>query len=359
MMKIIDRYILRYFLSSLLLITLAIGLLIVAINMVEEISSFIDNDIPLLTIVEYYTFFAGWILKSFLPVFVLLASLTTIGILARRNEILALKASGMSLYRIAAPLLLLTFLLSLGHIYYNEMIFPEANKKRVEMKEYIIRNRSQRARQNSYNIYRQVNQNFFFTINTYNKSAMEGKDIKLYRSEKNKLIELITSNRIKFGSNGWMLYNGVRRIFTDTSESYVTFDSLSASYIEEKPSDFERPLGKPEDMGYVELKRYIDIMKRTGGVYTRELVDLKFKLSFPFASFIIILISVPIASSPKRGGVAISFALGAGIALIYFVSFKVIQSFAHNGLLDPDIAAWSINAFFLVVGLSIMLRARK
>ena len=156
-----------------------------------------------------------------------------------------------------------------------------------------------------------------------------------------------------------MLYNGTRRIFSDSAENFIPFDSLSADFIKDKPSDFENPPGHPEDMGYAELKHYIDMMKRSGGPYQRELVDLRLKLSFPFASFIVILICVPLSSNPKRGGIAVSFALGAGIALLYFVCFKVTQSFGYNEKLSPDLAAWLINGIFFLVGLFIMFKTRK
>ncbi len=359
MIKTLDRYLLRYFISSMVLVGLGIGIIIVAINMIEELRSFIDHNVPFGDIAKYYFYFAGWILKSFLPVFVLLAALISIGILARRNEILAMKASGISLYRIATPLLIFTFLLSLAHIYYNEVIFAEANKTRVELKEFTIKGRSQRGRHSSYNIYRQIDRNMFYTIGTYHIDRMDGNDIRIYRSANNKLAELITARTIKFTERNWMLYKGVRRIFTDTSENYTTFDSLPAPFIKDRPADFERPLGKPEDMGYEELEYYIEVMKRTGGPYTQELVDLKTKLAFPFSSFIVILVCVPIASNPKRGGIAISFALGAGIALLYFVCFKVTQSLGHNGKIAPDLAAWLMNGIFFVIGLVITLRARK
>lgn len=327
--------------------------------MVEELRHFIDHDVPLGDIFIYYVYFAGWILKSFLPVFVLLAGLTSIGILARRNEILAMKAGGVSLYRIAAPILIFTFLLSFAHIYYNEYIFPPGNKKRVEMKEYTIKKRSKRLKSSINNIYRQVNKDIFFVIQGYNVPRKEGTVVKIYRSENNKLVELITAKQIKYTMRNWMLYDGVRRIFGDSTETFETFDTLSAAYIKDKPSDFEKPLGKPEDMGYNELKYYIDVMKRTGAPYRRELVDLKFKLSYPFASFIVILICVPLASNPKRGGVAISFAVGSGISMVYFVSFKIVQSLGYSEKIHPDLAAWLINGIFLLVGAIIMLRARK
>lgn len=359
MIKTLDRYLLRNFISSLIIITLGFGILIIAINMVEELRDFIDHDVPLVQIFIYYIYFAGWILKSFLPVFVLLAALTSIGILARKNEILAMKAGGISLYRIAAPILILTFLLSIAHIYYNEYIYPPGNKKRVEMKEYTIKKISPKANKLVRNIYRQVNKDLFFVIQGYDIPKKEGSEIKIYRSKDDKLTEMISAKKIQYTSRNWMLYNGVRRLFYDSTETFETFDTLSVAYIKDKPSDFEKPLEKPEDMGYDELKHYIEVMKRTGAPYQRELVDLKFKLSYPFASFIVILICVPIASNPKRGGIAISFAVGSGIAMLYFVCFKVIQSLGYSEKLQPDLAAWLINGVFLLVGMVIMLRARK
>jgi lipopolysaccharide export system permease protein len=247
----------------------------------------------------------------------------------------------------------------MGHIYYNEIIFPEPNKRRVEMKEYTIKKRSTSARRLANNIYRQINKDLFFTIGSYSIPKMEGKDFRLYRSRDDRLVELTTARKIMFTDRSWMLYDGIRRLFSDTTEEFNTFDSLSAAYIQDRPSDFEIPLGKPEDMGYKELKHYIDMMKRTGGPYRRELVDLKLKLSYPLSSFIVILICVPIASNPKRGGIAVSFAIGAGIALLYFVCLKVTQSFGYNEKLHPDIAAWIINGTFLVIGLVIIRKARK
>jgi lipopolysaccharide export system permease protein len=359
MIKILDKYLLRYFLASLLLVTFGIGLLFVVINMIEELRDFIDHQVPLTEILTYYLYFAGWVVKSFLPLFVLLAALISIGILARRNEILAMKSSGISLYRIAAPLLIVTLLLSLGHIYYNEVIFAEANKKRVEMQEFEIKKRPKTGQYTTYNIYRQIDKNAFFTIDVYNAARMEGSGFKLFRSRENRLLELTTARTVAYGDRGWVLYNGGRRLFTDTTEQYVTFDSLPAGYIKYKPSDFEVPLGKPEDMAYKELEHYINMMKRAGSPYRRELVDLKLKLSYPLSSFLVILICVPIASNPKRGGIAISFAVGAGIALLYFVCFKVTQSFGYNERLHPDLAAWMINGVFFLVGLIIMARSRK
>ena len=77
------------------------------------------------------------------------------------------------------------------------------------------------------------------------------------------------------------------------------------------------------------------------------------------ASFIVVLICVPFASNPRRGGIAVSFAAGALIALVYFVLFRIMQSAGYNGKIPENAAAWAINALFFVVGVFSMLKARK
>ena len=121
---------------------MAIGLTIVVINMVEELRDFIDHDVSLLQILEYYTYFGGWVVKSFTPMFVLLATLFSVSILTRKNEILAMKASGRSLYRLTLPFAIVALLIAIGHFYYNEYIFPPANQRKLEIKNFTIEKKS-------------------------------------------------------------------------------------------------------------------------------------------------------------------------------------------------------------------------
>jgi lipopolysaccharide export LptBFGC system permease protein LptF len=65
-------------------VIVAIGLTIISINMVEQLRDFIDHQVPFKEVLEYYAYFGGWVLKSFFPVFVLLATLFSVSILARR-----------------------------------------------------------------------------------------------------------------------------------------------------------------------------------------------------------------------------------------------------------------------------------
>ncbi|MEW5995559.1 MAG: LptF/LptG family permease, partial [Candidatus Zixiibacteriota bacterium] len=151
----------------------------------------------------------------------------------------------------------------------------------------------------------------------------------------------------------------VLREFDSTGESYTEFDQYPLPDIEDRPDDFSKPIGKPEDMSYDELKAYIDLMKRTGGPYLRESIDLDIKLAFPLTSIIVVLISVPFASSPRRGGIAVSIAAGALISLAYFVLFRVLQSAGYNERIPKELAIWGVNGLFFLVGVVSMMLSKK
>lgn len=360
LVKKLDRYLLKSFGLALLVVTLAIGLTINVINIIEKLRDFIDHQVPILAIAEYYLYFGGWVVKSFLPMFVLIASLFSVSLLARRNEILAMKASGLSLYRIALPFLVLAVILSAGHFYYNEYIFPPANQRRLEIKKFTIEKKSRQATTQINSIYRQIEPGYIYTIEGFNVERRTGHAVRVYRTSDNHLRKIITAQRIAFEDNTWMLYDGIERTFTDTTgETYREFESMRFPDIKEKPEDFSKKIGDPEDMGLEELEEYIDLMKRTGGPYYREVVDLGIKYAYPLASFIVVLISIPIASNPRRGGLAVSISIGALISLIYFVLFRVLQSAGYNQKIPVEVAVWGVNALFFLVGVVLLLRARK
>ena len=358
--KKLDFYLLRFFFVTLFVVTLAIGFTIIIINMVEELRDFIDHQVPLLSILEYYLYFGGWVVKSFFPVFIMLATLFSVSMLARRNEILAMKASGVSLYRITLPFLLVAGLLAYFHFSYNEYIFPPANKKRLEIKRFTIEKKSKDALARIHNIYRQIKPGYFYTITSFNSTRQEGNDFRLYKSEDNRLSQIITSENIFYRDHVWRLENVVIRNFDDSAnELFTRQDTLTLFDIKDRPADFARRIGKPEDMGYDELKRYIELMKRTGGPYAREAIDLRMKFAYPITSIIVVLISIPFASNPRRGGIAVSFATGAMLALIYFVLLRMMQSAGYNEKIPQEVAVWGVNGVFLLAGLILMLKAKK
>lgn len=356
----LDIYLIRLFLLSMLVVFLSTVLTFVAINAIEELRDFVDHDVPLSTIAEYYFYFAGWVVKSFLPMFVLLGTLFSISILARRHEILAMKACGISLYRIAAPIILVTALLAVGHFYYAEYLFPPANQKRLEIKAYTINKKGKRAQQRVRNVSRQISKDQFFTLTTFDVARMSGLGFRNIKYENNSIARIVVAKKLVYLDHKWWAIDGIERIFdTAQTESFHDFDTLEIGEIDAKPEDFAKRIGKPEDMGYEDLKRYIALMKKTGGPYMQEKIDLQVKVSYPISSCIVVLLCIPFAANPRRGGIAVSIAVGAIISLAYFVLFRTLQSAAYSEKIPELVGVWGVNGLFLVIGLIAIIAARK
>lgn len=360
MIKRLDRYLLRHFFAALLVVTMAMVVMICVINMVEELREFIDNQVPILKVLEYYLYFAGWGVKTFFPFFVLLASLFSVSMLARRNELLAMKASGVSLYRITLPLFVAALLMSGVHFWFNEYFYPAYNEKRLDIKVYEIERKSKEAHARRRRVIRQISPGNYYEMGSVNTLRGEGVDFKLYNTEDNKLERIVTSKRIVYRNHNWLALDGVERNFLlQPLKRFSEFDTLVVTQIKDTPSDLSRKIGKPEDMSLDEITYYINLMKRIGNPYTRESVTRKLKFSFPLTSAIVVLICVPFAGDPRRSGVAVSIAAGTMIALFYFISFRIMQSAGYNEKVPEDIAAWGINVVFLLVGIVLMVTARK
>ena len=358
MLSTLDRYILVRFARALLVVTAAVSILIIVINLVEELRDFVDHKTPLKEIFLYYVYFAGWTLRSFLPLFAFLGGLFAIGSLARTNEILALNASGVSTRRITLPLFIVAALLGGAHFYYNEYIYPPANARRLEIKEFFIENRPRESVINRYNIYRQISDSAYYVIDVYSAPDRRASGVKLFRRDRNRLGEFMGAREMVYINGVWHMIDGAHRVFREDGDVFTTFDTLAAPIIADKPADFETRLGKPEDMSYDDLKGYIGLMERTGGPYTAELVDLKFKLAFPFTSIIVMLLVAPLATRHSRGGFAGPLAISAAFILVYFVSFKVMRSLGANEIVSPNVAAWAVNGVFLAIGAALNFSRR-
>ena len=139
-------------------------------------------------------------------------------------------------------------------------------------------------------------------------------------------------------------------------EHIEPFDSLTIPEIEEKPDDFSEEELNEEDMTWRELSRYIERVRRSGGNVDEYLVDLHFKLNFPFAGSIFVLIGVALASGKRKTSIATGFGLTLVVAFLYYAVLRVGQTLGHNGVLPPLLAAQLGNVIFLIVGIILLKR---
>src|ERR1035437_5064345 len=224
-MKIIDRYLVKQFLQTLLFALLAFTLLFVLIDMMENFDDFIDQNVPTNIIIQYYLVFVPEMVRLMTPVAVLLASLFTAGKMSNLNEMTALKASGISLYRFMAPFIITAVLISLLSVYFGGYIVPVANKHKIFISQTFMK------RDLVYygtNIYFQDSKSSIVTISFYDISQNQANQISIQEfnpKDKTKIISRTDALRMRYDSKQkcWILYNGITRTFTDSNENAERF----------------------------------------------------------------------------------------------------------------------------------------
>ncbi|MDZ7318146.1 MAG: LPS export ABC transporter permease LptG [candidate division KSB1 bacterium] len=358
-MKLLDQYILKRFLGTQVFALIAFSVIFIVIDLVGFLDKFIDQRVSTIVVLKYYFFYLPYIIILTLPVATLLASLFSVGQLARYNELVAMQASGLSNYRILAPLFILGIITSLLAAYAGERLVPYTNQQKKEIYETYVHKARRKTVAQAKDITLQIDQNRWLLVGFFDTSTNTAFKVSIQQYGENRLLTRLDAPQMIWDDEHWTMSRGVRRDFLNGREQAQPFDSLDVSGIRLKPQDIAREQKKAEEMSYWELKRFIREVRRTGGNPNRWLVDLYLKLSFPFANFIIILFGAPLASRKTRSGTALSFGISLFVCFLYFGIIKVGQTLGHNETLSPLLAAWIGNILFGLGAVYILIRSNR
>ena len=354
-MRTLNLYIQKRFCLVLLLGLLAFVVIFLVVDLVENLDRFIDWKISASRVVWYYVFYVPYVLVLMLPVAMLLSTLFSVGELAKHNELVAMKASGLSLYRIFWPLFRLAFLISLLALIFGETVVPEANQRRIAIK--YSGTRKPRGPNRRYVFLHESRERVVFA-DRYEASKRMAKGVSIQTYRDHALIQRVDADTMVWRGGRWTMRRAVLREFMDAQERITHREDWDPG-LRLLPRDFAREHKDPERMGYFELAEYIRRVQRIGGQASRWWVDLYMKISFPFANFVIVLFGAPLASGRKRTGKALGFGLSLLICFIYYGFIKAGQVLGREGMLPPLLAAWIGNGLFGAMGIFFLVKARK
>ncbi len=365
-MSILARYLLRRFFITYFVALICFIIVFDLVNLVENIGRFVESGASGADVFLYYVYFTPFIVVLTCPVATLLASIFSIGLLAKSNELTAMKAAGISIYRIALTLVVGGIVIAGGLWVFGEMILPEANhRKNVIQSERIERRQAESAKVYKDQMFQGLEGRIFQFSNYISKSA-SGEDVVIQRFEGNRLTQIVTARRFVWHDSVWVGTDVTIKSIgnLDEADQPITIaerDTVVFHDFGEKPSYFEDWFSRQDalSMGYFKLQQFIEVSRALGKDVTRQIVDLYNKVSFPFINVIIILIGVSLASNPRRAGLGISFGLSMAVSFIFYTMVKVAIEMGHNGMLDPVIASWGTNAVFLLFGLFLLVRVPK
>lgn len=352
-MKILDKYLIKQFLQTILFGLIAFTLIFVIINMVDNIGSFLDQGVSFIIILHYYVVFSPDIIKLMTPVAVLFAALFTVGKASNLSELTAIKASGVSLYRFMLPFIVTTFFISLISIYFAGYIVPLANQTKINLEHKYLNSGSNNY---SRDIYFQDSKTRIVSISFFDSGRDQAFNVSIEKFDKNDLIRMVSridaaSMTYDTASHIWIAINGIERTFEKTRQSVRFFKTLKIRNLNFTPAELLTKQQKPQEMNLAQLRKFVEIQKRAGNNPASTLIEYYSRFSFPMASLVVVLFGLPISANKRRGGLAVQIGVNILVTFIYLAFMQISLAFGKNGALSPLLTAWSSNLIFLAAAL--------
>lgn len=367
----LDRHVMREFLKILVLALFSMTAIFVLVHLMDHIDLYLDQEAGWSAIGKYYLYETPYNLLLTLPMAMLVATILSIGDLGRHGELTAMKASGVSLYRVTLPVLVFAFLTSLAILLLGETVIPDLNEKVARIYDEEILGEEPRSDNYRGNFVHQNSDGYTYIVRSLFVehvdtvgTAASADQVEIQRRLEDGTFVRINAPQMLWDpeSTTWVLRRGEMRVFPEEGEEQMfTFSVLRAADFSDRPLELLAETREPEEMGYTDLKRYIATRRRLGADTLKSEVDLQMKLSYPFANFIIVLFGIALVGSAahaSRQGGAMGFGIALFLTIVFWGFLRVSQGIGYGGALSPVLAAWMANTIFAVVGLVLLSRAK-
>lgn len=360
-MSILDRYVLRQFVVTLVFAIVALCTIFIIIDLFERLDKFLDHKTPIIEILTFYLAFLPYVLEILTPVALMLAGLFSVGRLSTNNEITAMRSSGQSPLRMLLPILVFALLTSVGQVYFNGWISPRAATKRFEIEREYLAGVGGRSSLND--LYFRESPTMNVALRRYDPNSKVATSVTIEEfgsatSPRQQWRIDADSMRWDSTAGSWEIVSGVKRTFFADSVAIEEVHDFPVSFSVRQDQIAKLQLN-PEEMTFPELEDYIATLKKGGKDTRQQEIDLAGQWAFPFVNFIVVLISVPFASVRRRGGMAVNIAAAMVIAITYISFTKISQAIGVSIDVPVEAVGWSANAIFLILGLTIMARMRS
>jgi LPS export ABC transporter permease LptF/LPS export ABC transporter permease LptG len=356
---IIDLYVLRRFFYYFLLILGAFILLFETFTFFELLDDIARHRIPFLIVVSYFRFLIPYLVYQLSPLTALVATLVTLGVLSKNNEIVAFKASGISLYRLALPLLLSGVVLAGALLLLDDTYLPYANQRQDALRNQIKGKPAQTYTRPQRWIFGENSKVYNYDIFDSTQKLFGGLSVIELDPVTFQMKRRIFANRAQWLDNEktWALESGWIRDFSDgTVVNYAPFKVTSLPELVEPPSYFNREVIQAFQMSWRDLRHYIAGLRLAGFDVSSLTVQWHKKIAYPLIAPISMLLAIPFAILVGSRGAVGGIALGVGIGITYWAIAALLEAMGGIGQLPPMLAAWSPDLIFFFVGLYFFLK---
>lgn len=363
--RILDEYVVREFLGTFLLVLSGFVMLMLVFTFFERIGDILRNHIALPIIGEYLLNLTPDMLYQITPLAVLIAVLVTFGVLNRNSEIIAMKACGISLYRLVIPIVAIAAMLAVSIFLFDEFYLPQANRRQEALYNIIKGKPPQTVLHPEQNwIFgepRAGEPGRIFYYQFFDPKSNEFANISIFEFDPSTfaLSRRIFAARAEWdaAAGTWSFLNGWQReISAANVTEYRPFLKTSFAEIHEDPGYFTKESLQAQEMNFGQLDHYISDLRQSGFDTMRLNVELWHKLAYPLMAVIMAILAIPFALSMGRRSSLTGVAMAIGVTLVYIVVNDLFEGLGNVNYLPAMLAAWSSDILFGLVGSYLLLR---
>jgi LPS export ABC transporter permease LptG/LPS export ABC transporter permease LptF len=363
--RILDEYVVREFLNMFILVLLGFVLLMLIFTVFELLGDILRHNTPWSTVGEYLINLTPSMLYQIAPLAVLIAVLVTFGVLNRNSEIIAMKATGISLYRLVIPIVVISAMLAASLFLFDEFYLPQANQRQEALRSIIKGRPPQTFLNPEHNwIFGQPRPGEparIFYYQFFDRDRNEFANLSIFEFDPSTfaLSRRIFAARVFWdpATGSWRFQNGWQRDIDGTNiTEYRQFLQTSFSEIHEDPGYFEKEEKQSQEMNFGQLDRYIGDLTQSGFDTMKLRVQLWHKLAYPFIAVVMAVLAIPFALSMGRRGSLEGVAGAIAVALAYFVVDGLFAALGNVNYLPAALAAGSSDILFGLVGGYLLLK---
>src|ERR1700692_2608146 len=352
--RLMDIYILRRFTVYFALIMAVFVFLFETFTFFELLDDIARHHVAFLVVINYFRYLTPYLVYNLAPLGALVSVLVTLGVMSKNNEIVAIKASGISLHRLVIPLLVAGIVLAGAMLLVNETYLPYANQRQDALRNQIKGRPPQTYTHPQRWIFGENSKIYNYDLfsplqNLFGGLSVVGIDPTTFNVRRR-----IFATRAHWSASQkiWLLESGWVRDFSGGSITrFDQFNVQAFPELTEPPEYFNREVRQAFQMNWSELNRYVEDLRRAGFEVAGLTVQWHVKIAYPLIAPVSMLLAIPFAflvgSRGAIGGVAIGIAIGIG----YWSIARLMEAMGGVGQLPPVLAGWSPDLIFFFIGL--------
>ncbi len=370
MVRVLDRYIGREVAAPLGFGVAAFSSLFLGTDLINLARLAIDTGVPITVVFRLLLMRLPQIIVWTLPMSVLMAALLSLSKLSANSEIVAMRAGGVSYYRLIMPVLAIGILVSLLTMGVNELVVPAANATYARiMREEITHETLPAVTKNVIlKEYQDGRLSRFLYAADFDKATKTMHDVSVLEFAGGRPARQTNAAKLVWEDNAWYFVDGVVYSFRGERQQGGSGETVSLLRftgarqrlnIPQRPADIPQQEKRPEDMTISELRQQIALLGRGDHDLRQYQLQLHLKIAVPLASLVFAVVGAPLGIQSHRSATSIGFGLSVIIIFIYYIMLTFGTALGQSGQLPPALAAWLQNIILGIVGLVLIWRARK